>query len=279
MDYEKEYNEALERAQRILCNLPEGSTTIRDIESIFPELAGSENERVRKEIVSIVKAYRENCIDEGTHRFDDCLSWLEKQKEPDKCPEYCVRSHCMGCSIYEKQKEQKPAWSEEDKQCFDEAIEALESLGFDGEASNLKSLRDYRKPLNTWKPAWWNKEDELKRNNLIGLVEEIKRQPLKRLEDWDGYVNWLKSLPERFSPQPKPEWSEEDEHRRQQAINALDRNGYYVLVDWLKSLRPQWRPSEEQIGALSWMLENARGNIDFDPLKNLYEQLKRLMED
>ena len=32
----------------------------------------------------------------------------EKQKEQDKCPEYCVRSHCIGCSIYEKQKEQKP---------------------------------------------------------------------------------------------------------------------------------------------------------------------------
>ena len=33
---------------------------------------------------------------------------LEKnEKEQDKCPEYCVRSHCIGCSIYEKQKEDK----------------------------------------------------------------------------------------------------------------------------------------------------------------------------
>lgn len=32
-----------------------------------------------------------------------------EQKEQDKCPEYCVRSHCLGCSIYEKQKEQKPS--------------------------------------------------------------------------------------------------------------------------------------------------------------------------
>ena len=31
----------------------------------------------------------------------------EKQKEQDKCPEFCVRSHCIGCTIYEKQKEQK----------------------------------------------------------------------------------------------------------------------------------------------------------------------------
>lgn len=70
----------------------------------------SEEERVRKEIVSIVKAYRENCIDEGTHRFDDCLSWLEKQEE------------------------QKPAeWSEEYEERLDSIIESYKEL-----------LRDYK---------------------------------------------------------------------------------------------------------------------------------------
>ena len=38
------------------------------------------------------------------------------------------------------------------------------------------------------------KGDEAKRNALIGLIEEIKNQPLKRLEDWDVYISWLKSL-------------------------------------------------------------------------------------
>ena len=43
-------------------------------------------------------------------------------EEQDECPEYCVRSHCIGCSIYEKQKEQKPAeWSDS----FEENIRNL----------------------------------------------------------------------------------------------------------------------------------------------------------
>jgi hypothetical protein len=37
------------------------------------------------------------------------MAWLKKQKEQDKCPEYCVRSRCIGCSIYEKRKEDKPS--------------------------------------------------------------------------------------------------------------------------------------------------------------------------
>ena len=40
-----------------------------------------EDERIRKEIISIVKSYRECCITEGNHRFDDCIAWLEKQGE------------------------------------------------------------------------------------------------------------------------------------------------------------------------------------------------------
>lgn len=51
-----------------------------------------------------------------------------------------------------------------------------------------------------------------------------------------------------------------------------------VLTQQLEETDKQyhWKPTKEQMGALSWMLENARGNIDFDPLKELYEQLKKL---
>ena len=41
--------------------------------------------------------------------YNKVMTWLEKQKEQDKCPEYCVMSDCMGCPIYEKKKEQKPS--------------------------------------------------------------------------------------------------------------------------------------------------------------------------
>ena len=57
------------------------SDVIKALEYLFPELAESEDERTRKEIISIVKSYRESCITEGNHRFDDCIAWLEKQSE------------------------------------------------------------------------------------------------------------------------------------------------------------------------------------------------------
>ena len=51
------------------------------IDNIVPKLAESEDENIIKEIISIVKSYRESCITEGNHRFDNCLAWLEKRGE------------------------------------------------------------------------------------------------------------------------------------------------------------------------------------------------------
>ena len=80
MDYKQKYKEALERASKY--NFNGAKQVVKDLVTyIFPELAESEDERVIKEIISIVKSYRENCITEGNHRFDNCISWLEKQGE------------------------------------------------------------------------------------------------------------------------------------------------------------------------------------------------------
>ena len=78
MDYEKKYNEALTYVK----NLVEHNViSAENASKCFPEIAESEDERIRKELISIVKSYRENCITEGNHRFDDCLAWLETQGE------------------------------------------------------------------------------------------------------------------------------------------------------------------------------------------------------
>ena len=62
------------------------------------------------------------------------------------------------------------------------------------------------------KPApAWSEEDSYYRNCIIHIIEEIKNAPLKRKEDWGAYIKWLKSLKDRVLPQPKQEWSKEDE--------------------------------------------------------------------
>ena len=77
----------------------------------------------------------------------------------------------------------------------------------------IKSLKYKVQPKQEW-----SEEDEIKRNALIGLVEEIKNQPLKRLEDWDGYISWLKSL----RHQPKQELSEDDKDYYDAIIAKLE---------------------------------------------------------
>lgn len=51
----------------------------------------------------------------------------------------------------------------------------------------------------------WSEEDENYKNALISLINEIQNQPLTRLEDWDGYIDWLKSLKERYTWKPSDE--------------------------------------------------------------------------
>jgi len=76
IDYEKAYKDALERAKMILCNIPEGSASVRDIETIFPELRESDDERIRKKVEEAIRGFLTNPID-----ADELLAYLEKQKE------------------------------------------------------------------------------------------------------------------------------------------------------------------------------------------------------
>ena len=98
MDYEKKYNEALERARALWQEAIEKEYVddyLKDYETIFPELRGSEDERIRKEMISFLRSpfIKENLTDEKVAPW---LDWLEKQN---------------------------PAWSEEDEKMLTGIIE------------------------------------------------------------------------------------------------------------------------------------------------------------
>lgn len=82
MGNEQKYNEALERAEEIIRYYKEHNrgdeTSIEDLEQIFPELKASENERVRKEIISALKFANHEGV------YDKHITWLEKQGESNK---------------------------------------------------------------------------------------------------------------------------------------------------------------------------------------------------
>lgn len=133
--------------------------------------------------------------------------------------------------------------------------------------------------LAQMEPAAWSEEDEEKLNSIFSILHYVGNFK---------FDSWIKSLPERFSPEPKQEWSEEDEDIRDTIIRDLKHLGgditnvkpaYKTEIDWLKSLRPQshWKPKEQQLDCLRHMINvSTVGKIDKQLVQDLYEQLKNL---
>ena len=176
------------------------------LESLFPELAESEDEKIRKEIIYHIQ----NCddtIDEETGKR--MLDWLEKQGEITK--EWSeMKINTIQAELQDmvdlkhktEQGEQKPAWSEEDETI----TSALSQLLKDCELENnwncvysndrevffvdmenwLNSLR----PQNRWKPSDEQMKavevsirlcpDTEKGNYFEGVLEDLLEQ-LKKL--------------------------------------------------------------------------------------------------
>ena len=77
MDYEKKYKEALERAKKLTSDM----TTLQKIrEFIFPELAESEGERIRRKMIEHLKSKTKETW--CNMPVKDIIAYLEKQKEP-----------------------------------------------------------------------------------------------------------------------------------------------------------------------------------------------------
>lgn len=77
MDYEKKYRKALERAKR-LHSEPTGGTERIVCEQIFPELMGSEDERIRQELIGFLRN-----IPNSNYTCEEMALWLEKQGEKE----------------------------------------------------------------------------------------------------------------------------------------------------------------------------------------------------
>lgn len=134
MDYEKKYNEALERARQIkdgkdewrYSDLAEITPALTEI---FPELRESEDfdEEVRKWLVGYFSSIKDTVwIHRNTITCEQILDWLEKQQE------------------------QKPAWSEEDEKMLADTIFKL--AGFMGNEKNIDWLKSIR-TCPSWKPS------------------------------------------------------------------------------------------------------------------------------
>lgn len=207
MDYEKKYNEALERAKELIAKWTGKNKDfyVEDYSYIFPELRESEDERIRKAIIKSIEedSEEDSSVYEQDVSKEQMLSWLEKQKEPhkrlrDKTPwivtakeELAHDEECLQAKQLEelrriraekeKQKEQKPAWSEEDEKIMQTMIKEGDLKP--SEIAWLKSLR----PQPNWKPS---KDEERLINTSISFLKDFAD---KGYENAVECIDWLKS--------------------------------------------------------------------------------------
>ena len=128
MDYEKKYKEALEIAQKLYQDCPNGKNDrlyhTTDLEKMFPELCESEDEKIRKELIEHVKDQQSSFIS-----APDCRDKYEEE-ENDK--------YNAWIAWLEKQGEQKLAWSEEDEKEYKYVLKFVDNI-----LNNCGNKKDY----------------------------------------------------------------------------------------------------------------------------------------
>lgn len=162
MDYEKKYKEAFELMNDCIPD-EDGLVHVRPCD-IFPELAESEDERIRKEIISMFE----------TLDRKDWIAWLEKQSEHTDIPvdavldgnkdgliadtirlkygdglEWTSEQMQDNCELVE----QKP-WSEEDEWCLEQINFLIRnSYSVDDKVERLSNWLNSVRPQSTWRPS------------------------------------------------------------------------------------------------------------------------------
>ena len=106
------YNEALERAKKVH-KYSSDLAEIKRMEEIFPELAQSEDEKIKKYLISFIKL--ESGVNLPPDDAGKILAWLEKQG-------------------------QKSAWTEADDEKLENTINALKGAGKHGSFDWLSTV-------------------------------------------------------------------------------------------------------------------------------------------
>lgn len=344
-----DYKEKLRLAKEALDS---GSYDKETIEYIFPELAESDGERIRKEIICFIETEVPQC-----EARDKYIAWLEKQgekksfddiakevtKDKDAAISFLKSTGIMNengelADEYKiEQGEQKPTDKVEPKFKVGDVVTNKKSRdtvkivqilhdsycysGWDGAATvhsdfSISEQDDWE--LVKQKPAFemktpeeslgidsdtyskivdecvygeqksaWSEEDEEMYKKVETAIDSYYA-PFSR--DAEDMSEWFKNLKDRVQPQPKQEWSKEEQQIIEDAaciildcVNTAEtkeeEERLEELADKLQDLRPQshWKPTKEQMSAI----EGAVNDWGFQRLhlNSLYEQLKKLREE
>ncbi len=267
-----------EAIERIKSRYDKWALDDKDLEAIqctFSELAESEDERIRlrlKEIIATADLYNTE--------YQTLLAWLEKQKEYFQSGEglyyyngeklYFIGNpsteenpYDFAMSQQEKQKEQKPnieliqrSWYMEGYHDGKFSMEPKWIIKTGEGGPRYYENPNYGKPLKQ-KPTEYSNEEEYFDSELRAFLCNYD----KEYDDDPAVSDVAKHFYELGKRRLGQEWSEEDKKALDMCYDLLLKSeytlidkGYFDSVqfikDWLKSLRPSWKPSEQEKAAL-----------------------------
>lgn len=90
------------------------------LENIFPELKESEDDRIRKGLITFFSRFPYNNMEDAGINAKDVIAWLEKQGEQK--PQRMISAEAKE-AMYDK-----PAWSEEDEDFIYDTLSNLTEL-------------------------------------------------------------------------------------------------------------------------------------------------------
>lgn len=270
MDYEKKYNEALNLAKSYY-----GKGTNEFLDTIFPELKESEDEKIRKQLINEVEEQINNipapdCCDSDDLKrltiLESWLTYLEKQKEnPD-------RAILIGKAKLEKQVvllaesngDENIYW---DTKSEEDAVSLLEKgLKFFGKQKEQKSdnpcdgCNNVKGCINCVDGSEWAHIEEKEQKPSSYSHLEITNVVRRALQECEGFKNYradvyaarVGATVETLLQEQKPEEIDEYEiikkHITEDALSGevnkrLKECGWYVTEE-----KPaEWNPTNEDV--------------------------------
>ena len=151
---------------------------------------------------------------------------------------------------------------EEKAKAYDEAIEQAQK-----ELATCGSMDcDAARQIFRFFPELKESEDDKIIQFLINWINDNGIGTLHYIDiSWkEKILDWL----EKQKEQKPAEWSEENERKMDMVTDALHSywsyNKFTMLVSWLKSLRPYWKPSDKPVWRI-WK-NGACGNSEGNPI-------------
>jgi len=282
------------------------------LESIFPELKESENENVRKEIISYIKANVRS--DELSESW---IAWLENQKTSEEALQYLRENHsssemsdfqaAMNIAVakaYDKgYNDGLEKQGEIDKISYEIAEKEKREFVGGGFIKCYADFQDFKERETYWLEYVGNDNYNVRSDNLLGKTYHITPCQLYTIfkkQTWlekqgetftkkdvdDAYLKGVCDTKHELEKQgeQKPAWSEEDENLFEEIKRCVGIQyplGNPCIFKFLKSLKDRytWKPSDLQIKALEYYIKI--GCIDKEgffggELVKLLEELKKL---